>query len=89
MAVEMKSQGNALLIDYEWCTGCHSCEMACRKDHGLPDDQYGIKVTKMAWPIDDEKWQFTFLPAPTDQCDGCVDRRAAGKIPTCVHHCQA
>ena len=19
-----------LLIDYTWCTGCHSCEMACK-----------------------------------------------------------
>ena len=23
-----------LLIDYQWCTGCHSCEMACKVEHG-------------------------------------------------------
>ena len=23
-----------LLIDYTWCTGCHSCEMACKVEHG-------------------------------------------------------
>ena len=22
----------ALLIDYEYCTGCHSCEIACRNE---------------------------------------------------------
>lgn len=26
---------------------------------------------------------------PTDLCDLCADRVAAGKEPTCVHHCQA
>lgn len=41
-----------LLIDYQWCTGCHSCEMACRKEHGLPDDEYGIKLTEFIWPHD-------------------------------------
>lgn len=24
-----------LLIDYEYCTGCHSCEVACKQEHGL------------------------------------------------------
>ena len=25
---------NGLLIDYEFCTGCHSCEVACRNARG-------------------------------------------------------
>ena len=25
-----------LLIDYTWCTGCHSCEMACKDYNDLP-----------------------------------------------------
>lgn len=89
MGVEIASNGYAMLVDYAWCTGCHSCEMACRKEHGLPDDQYGIKINRMIWPIDDESWVYTYLPAPTDQCDTCNARRAQGKLPTCVHHCQA
>ncbi|MEG0503779.1 MAG: 4Fe-4S dicluster domain-containing protein, partial [Raoultibacter sp.] len=36
-----------------------------------------------------ELWQFSYIPVPTDLCDGCVDRVASGKLPTCVHHCQA
>ncbi|MEI3230547.1 MAG: 4Fe-4S dicluster domain-containing protein [Gordonibacter pamelaeae] len=29
------------------------------------------------------------IPVPTDLCDLCADRVAAGRKPTCVHHCQA
>ena len=25
-----------LLIDYEFCTGCHTCEIACQMEHGFP-----------------------------------------------------
>ena len=27
---------NALMIDYGFCTGCHACEVACKKHLGLP-----------------------------------------------------
>lgn len=26
---------NGLLIDYEFCTGCQSCEIACKQEHGF------------------------------------------------------
>ena len=29
------------------------------------------------------------MPVPTDQCDLCASRTAAGKQPSCVHNCQA
>ena len=29
------------------------------------------------------------MPVPTDRCDRCARRQAAGKPPTCVQHCQA
>lgn len=37
-----------MLIDYQWCTGCHSCEIACQMEHGLPVGQTGIMVHDMA-----------------------------------------
>ena len=49
-----------LAVDYEFCTGCHTC-----------------------------RWQYVFVPVPTDRCDRCARRQAAGKAPTCVQHCQA
>lgn len=33
--------------------------------------------------------QLGYLAAPTTMCDGCEERRALGKVPTCVQHCQA
>lgn len=79
-----------LLIDYDWCTGCHTCEVACQMEHSLPTDQWGIKLTEVGpWEYAPEKWQYTYMPVPTDQCDLCARRTAQGKLPTCVHHCQA
>ena len=81
---------HGLLIDYDWCTGCHSCEVACQMEHGLPVGHYGIKVTELGpWEYAPEKWQLTYLPAPTDQCTLCASRVEAGKLPSCVQHCQA
>lgn len=79
-----------LLIDMEWCTGCHSCEMACQMEHGLPVGQTGIKLCDIGpWEYGEDKWQFSYLPVRTDQCDGCAARVRTGKNPTCVQHCQA
>lgn len=79
-----------LLIDYNYCTGCHSCEMACKWEHGLSQEQFGIKVNMIGpWKTDEKNWQLDYLPAPTDLCDLCENRVNEGKLPTCVHHCQS
>ena len=33
-----------LLVDYEFCSGCHSCEVACKRYLELPQGQWGIKI---------------------------------------------
>lgn len=81
-----------LLIDYEYCDGCHACEVACKKELGLPAGQYGIQVLQVGpWAIDaeNEKWQYDYIPFPTDLCDLCEGRTQVGKLPACVHHCQS
>lgn len=79
-----------LLVDYKWCTGCHSCELACQVQNNLPAGQYGIKLCQMGpWEYAPKKWQYTYLPALTDQCNLCAVRQAEGKLPACVQHCQA
>lgn len=86
----MAASQYGLLIDYDWCTGCHSCEMACSVEHDLPVGQFGIMVNQMGpWEYATDTWQYTFIPTPTDLCDLCAERTAIGKLPTCVHHCQA
>ena len=79
-----------LLIDYTWCTGCYSCEVACQMEHGFPVGQYGIKLFEVGtWEYAPGKWQLAYVPLTTDQCDKCEERVALGKPPTCVQHCQA
>ena len=79
-----------ILIDYEWCTGCHTCETACQMEHDLPVGQFGIKLAEVGpYEYAPDTWQLAYIPIPTDQCDFCAERVAVGKLPTCQHHCQA
>ncbi|MCL2826674.1 MAG: oxidoreductase [Eggerthellaceae bacterium] len=79
-----------LLVDYQWCTGCHSCEMACKVELGLGAGQYGVKLFEDGpRKLPNGTWEYTYLPVPTTLCNLCEDRVAMGKLPTCVHHCQA
>lgn len=83
-----------ILINYEFCTGCHSCEVACKKQLDLPKGEFGIKLTETG-PFEYEgktgsdQWEWTYLPVITKACNMCEDRVAKGKIPMCVQHCQA
>lgn len=84
-----------LLINYEFCTGCRSCEVACKEEHGLPVGKWGIRV------FDDGPWakaenddmgpdfNWNKIPIPTDLCDLCAARLSEGRDPACVHHCLA
>ena len=79
-----------ILIDYEYCTGCHSCEVACQMEHDLPADRWGIKIAQFGpWKLGEDDYDFSFIPYPTKLCDLCAERVAAGKQPTCVKHCLA
>ena len=86
-----------ILINYDYCTGCHSCEVACKKELGLPKGEFGIKLTETG-PYEysekegsssKERWEWTWLPVVTKACDMCAERTEAGKMPMCVQHCQA
>jgi Fe-S-cluster-containing dehydrogenase component len=77
-----------LLIDYEFCTNCHTCEIACKEEFDIPEGKWGIKVFEIGpWKIEDDKWQLTYVPVPTDICNLCEERVAKGKLPSCVHNC--
>jgi Fe-S-cluster-containing dehydrogenase component len=92
--MEEKSTRYGILVNTEYCTGCHSCEVACKKELGLEKGEFGIKVTEVG-PFRYEtgeqagKWEWTYVPAITGACDLCATRTAEGKLPSCVHHCQA
>lgn len=79
-----------LLIDYEYCTHCGSCEVTCKEEHGYPVGQWGIKVLGDGpWKIDEDTWNWNWYPVLTDLCDLCADRTSKGREPMCVHHCLA
>jgi Fe-S-cluster-containing dehydrogenase component len=83
-----------ILVNTEYCTGCHSCEVACKKELNLDKDEFGIKVTEVGpfkYVSGDQagKWEWTYAPVITNACNMCATRTAAGKLPSCVHHCQA
>ncbi|ATW23652.1 oxidoreductase [Candidatus Formimonas warabiya] len=80
---------NGLMIDYEYCTGCHSCEVACKNRLRLPVGKYGIKVSEIGPFLLEapDKFEWNFIPVPTSLCDMCGDLVAKGEKPACVHHC--
>ena len=77
-----------LLIAYDYCTGCHTCEVACKQEHGYPAGRWGIMVKDCTRESAD-RVQVDFLPFPTDLCDLCATRTGAGEKPACVKHCMA
>lgn len=84
-----------ILIDYEWCSGCHTCEMACAVETthaSFPEGHCGVKVHEegiyqiAARPVD--RHQHAHLHRPVRPVRGAY---GAGEPqePTCVKHCQA
>lgn len=77
---------NGLLIEYEYCNGCHTCEVACKQELNLPVGKWGIKLNEI---ITDNKgrMRIDYIPFPTDLCDLCKARTDRGEQPSCVKHC--
>jgi Fe-S-cluster-containing dehydrogenase component len=79
---------HGLLINYYWCTGCHTCEVACKQEHNLPAGKWGIRVIEVGPELTGGKLILN-IPVPTELCDLCEQRVKEGELPACVKHCQA
>ena len=75
-----------LLIDYEYCTGCYACQVACAQEYGWPA---GMKVIEVVQSLPKDKAYLAYLPFPTELCTLCVGRTKKGLEPACVKHCMA
>jgi anaerobic dimethyl sulfoxide reductase subunit B (iron-sulfur subunit) len=78
----------AILIDYDWCTGCHTCEVACQQEHDYPAGTNGIVVREYEYEANG-RVRIDYLPFFTQHCDLCKARRARDDVPACVRHCQS
>jgi Fe-S-cluster-containing dehydrogenase component len=80
---------NALMIDYEYCSGCHACEVACKQEHDYPVGKGGIHLSEIITELPNGRVRIDYLPFPTAYCDLCAARVGQGEQPACVKHCQA
>ena len=79
----------AMVVDYKYCTGCHTCEVACRNEKGLPREEDGVKLAEMG-PVElGGSWMWNYVPIPTSLCDLCAERLERGQKAACEHHCLA
>jgi Fe-S-cluster-containing dehydrogenase component len=78
-----------LMIDYQYCSGCRSCEVACKQEHHYPTGQGGIHLNEIITELPDKRLRIDYLPFPTPYCDLCAARVDKGEMPACVKHCQA
>jgi Fe-S-cluster-containing dehydrogenase component len=84
-----KKSEYGLLIDYEYCTGCHACELACTQEYQWPAGMAGIKVIEVVQKLPKGKAYLAFLPFPTELCILCAGRTNKELEPACVQHCMA
>ena len=78
----MADKALGMLVDYDYCTGCHSCEVSCKERFDMAEDEWGIKLADNGpWRYSETDWEWNHVPIPTEECDLCADRLAAGRRP--------
>lgn len=71
----------ALLIDLERCTGCKSCEAACKQEHRLGPGEYRNKVV---WASGIEEAGLAFLTLTCQHCERPACLRACPVNPKAI-----
>ena len=79
----------AMVINYGYCTNCHSCEVSCRNEKKIPLEEWGMKVVEVGPEKLGGKWEWDFVPVPSRLCDLCAERLDAGLVAPCQLHCLA
>ena len=80
----------AILVHYDYCTGCKSCELSCKNEKGYAQPPYGVTVLENGpHQLANGKWEWDYLPTFNGNCDLCAERMGAGDVPPCVLHCLA
>ena len=81
-AAESRKPGRlALMIDLERCTGCKSCEAACKQEHRLGPGEYRNKVV---WASGLEEAGLAFLTLTCQHCERPACLRACPVNPKAI-----
>ncbi len=76
-----------MLLNAERCTGCFSCQAACREVNHVPFEEKWLEVVRRKPVIVDGDLRLYHLLAPQlDKCAECVARE---NPPLCVSLCMA
>ena len=79
-----------LMVDYEYCTGCNACEVACKQEYRRAAGKVGgIRVIELIDELPGGKLYITYFPMITRLCTFCATRVKKGLQPACVKHCMA
>ncbi|EAT16898.1 hypothetical protein [Desulfuromonas acetoxidans] len=85
-----KATQNGLLIHYQWCTGCHACEVAIKKILNLPVGKHGIKLLEHGpWEVTPGKFEWDYIPVPTQLVGSNPELEPGEDIKFAVKHCNA
>lgn len=84
-----KTKAYGILVDYEFCTGCRACEVACCQEYDHTGDVRGVKVFEIIESLPNGEYYLVYLPFFTEVCSLCLRRVRKGLEPSCVKHCMA
>jgi len=84
-----KATKYGLLVDYEYCTGCFTCQVACAQEYRRPKEMVGMQVIETVQTLPNGRPYLSFIPFPTELCSLCASRTRKGLEPACVKHCMA
>jgi len=79
--IRERSERLALLIDLERCTGCRSCEAACKQEHRLGPGEHRNKVV---WAAGLEEAGLAFLTLTCQHCERPACLRACPVNPKAI-----
>lgn len=75
---------NIILVDLDRCTGCHTCEIACKTEN--EGKQY-VDVAQWGPEILGGEMRTFYIPLMSGPSDDCRERLASGLETPCVSVC--